>query len=142
MKYLFLLLVLVAITSQAATRAKRVSNHSTACQSITWTKPRDLPIKAFKEMLDKTPRREIVQLAWGEILNDSNKTVAAPVLQYLAGTESNDTLRGYYKAMNSMITRGLTPEEAILAWPKRVPARKPIYNLKQLCELYRKSGGL
>ena len=103
--------------------------------------PRDLPINAFKEILDATPRQDVIEMAWGEILNDSNKTVAAPLLQYLAGTEPQNLLRGYYKAMNSMITNGLTPEEAIQAWPKRVIARKPIYTLEQMCDLYKKSGG-
>ena len=114
---------------------------TTECKSSQWTKPRDLPIKGFKEILDATVRQEVIAMAWGEILNDSNKTVAAPLLQYLAGTEPNATLRGYYKAMNSMITNGMTPEESIQAWPKRVMARKPIYNLQQMCDLYRKSGG-
>lgn len=139
MKYLITIFIFVASQSYAAAPSSKISNGAPQCKTVAWKKPRDLPLKAFKEILDASPRADVIQMAWGEILNDSNKTVAAPLLNYLAGTENDSIRRGYYKAMNSMITGGLTPEEAVQAWPKRVMSKKSIYTLPQLCDLLQKS---
>lgn len=121
--------------------APAISYSETACKTTKWATSRNLPITQIKQKLDTVPRSTIVQMAWWEIVNQSTASMAGPILQYLAGTEQDSLLRGYYKSMHAMITPGLTPEDAIQTWPRRPASRKSIYTLMQLCELYKKSNG-
>ena len=109
------------------------------CTTTEWAANRNLPLKVFKSTLDKTPRNQIIQMAWGEILRQKPDSVAFPLLQYLANTETNKDLRGYYLTMGMMLNPGVDLSDTVKTWPKRPAHHDSLYSLQELCDLHQKS---
>jgi hypothetical protein len=111
------------------------------CRALTWPVSRDSSLSEMKEDLAKIDRFELVQLAWGELTTEQKKPMFAPILMYLAGTENDADLRGYYKAMGYFALGKTELPEALKEWPKRAPYDGKGFPLSDLCKMYRESGG-
>lgn len=113
----------------------------TWCQGKVWPISRDLSIQELTPQLERMDRWEIVEFAWGELTTAQPKPMFAPLLQYLAGTENNADLRGYYKAMGYFTLGKQELPAAIAKWPKRQPYNGQGFTQEELCDLYVKAGG-
>lgn len=106
------------------------------CQPKRWLFQRDLSIAQIKSILDKTARQDIVRMAWGELrMTEVRNSMAAPLLQYLLGTENRSEVRGYFKFVSQKAFDG-SLEDAISIWPKRTKINGPQMEVKDLCKLY------
>ena len=95
----------------------------------------------MKKTLDHMKRNDVIQLAWGEMIVSSKKSMAVLLLHYLSGTEQTEKLRGYYKTMGYLMNNKTELKASIKKCPKRPRVQKSPYRLKNLCRLFRKSGG-
>jgi hypothetical protein len=110
------------------------------CRSRRWTGRATASLGEIKRTLDHLPRADIVQIAWGEMLRaDPKRSMAMPLLQYLAGTEPRPALRGYYRVLGMGVTNGRMPAEALRTWPVRGPSTRSKLGLAELCRLHRRA---
>lgn len=134
------LVILNLVFALLATLSEAAPN--SLCRTKTWTKSPNASLRTIKIALDKMPRADVVQLALGEMLKkDQSKSIALPTLKYLSGTENKKELRGYYKAMAMVMTKGKLLAQAIERWPTRAPASRSRYTLDQLCQMYQQAKG-
>jgi hypothetical protein len=134
-KCLFLIGCLIGLQANAGTPD---------CKPDEWKSNPNLPLKNIVHILEHTSRPQIIQLAWGEMLRaDQTRSLALPVLQYLASTEQEKPLRGYYKVLELSITSGLEPRSLLKTWPVRyAQQQKTTLTLPQLCDLYAQTAGV
>lgn len=111
------------------------------CEALTWPASRDASISELAADFEGVERFELTQYAWGELTQAHAKPMFAPILQYLAATENNDELRGYYKAMGYFALGRKELPAALKKWPERPAFNGRGFSLEKLCEMYRKSGG-
>jgi hypothetical protein len=111
------------------------------CSGPTWPTSRDTSIAELAADFENADRFELTQYAWGELTSAQAKPMFAPILQYLAATESNDELRGYFKAMGYFALGRKELPEGLKKWPDRAAHNGRGFSLEELCQMYRKSGG-
>lgn len=111
------------------------------CAGPLWPAARDTSISTLTAEFAGADRFELTQYAWGELTHEQAKPMFAPILQYLAATETNDELRGYYKAMGYFALGRKDLPESLKKWPERAAHNGQGFTLEELCQMYFKSGG-
>lgn len=111
------------------------------CAASTWPASREASMPELAADFQGADRFELTQFAWGELTHANAKPMFAPILQYLAATENNEELRGYYKAMGYYALGRKELPEALKKWPERAAYDGKGFTLEELCQMYRKSGG-
>jgi len=111
------------------------------CVGPEWPVSRESSISELAADFEGIDRFELTQYAWGELTTAQAKPMFAPILQYLAATENNDELRGYYKAMGYFALGRKELPESLKTWPARAAFNGKGFSLEELCQMYRKSGG-
>jgi len=140
--FMSLLLVLSfnAWAAQRPTPPKRgAMTKDVPCKSKEWPYARVANVKVMSVQFQHVPHRDLVQMAWGEILRNKEDSQALPILYFLAGNEKSTTLRGYYKTMARMIYREGDPEKALDKWPMKPKRVASPMNLKELCTYYNRA---
>lgn len=133
----FIILCLISIFPLAARAAPPAW-----CVGLEWPVSRDSSISDLAGDFENTDRFELNQYAWGELTSAQAKPMFAPILQYLAATENDDELRGYYKAMGYFALGRKELPESLEKWPERAAYNGQGFSLAELCQMYRKSGGV
>jgi hypothetical protein len=111
------------------------------CVGNPWPLSRDLPIANVVTQLEGfqgSRRIAILQWGWGEIVQGHPKHMIAPIFKYLAGTETNSDLRGYYELMGYLAMNGVDVNTAMKYWPKRQTLNPTRLSLKAMCDDYQK----
>ena len=75
-------------------------------------------LSEIKVELDSKPRLQIIQGMWFEILSKKPASQVIPIIQYLAYTEQESSLSGYYQALAVAIGVPDSIEEETERWPE------------------------
>jgi len=129
-------------TSIPASRAPLSQNSlaKPACEAQRWAGPveRELMQIHFGE----TPRETLVQIAWGESLQDPNTSVAPLVVFYLSSTESHGPLKDYYQLLGEELgAHKFTLRGMATRYPIRKGNAKTSRSLSELCAAYDRALG-
>lgn len=124
-------------TSIPASRAPLSPNAfaKPVCQAERWAGPveRELMQIHFGE----TPREKLVQIAWGESLQDPNNSVAPLVVFYLSSTETHGPLKDYYQSLGDELgAHKFTLRGMAARYPIRKGNAKTSRSLNELCTGY------
>jgi hypothetical protein len=111
------------------------------CKTTPWTLNRDLGIGAIIGTLEQTDRLEILQMIWYEVVNHPPKTMAPPLIAYLSKTEPVNEVREFIKAHTFFAFERFTTDPLIRKWPQRPDYSEQKFELRQLCEHFRRIGG-
>lgn len=108
-----------------------------ACKQKVWPISRDLKIPEIIGELQNLPREEVRQYAFWELAHQNPKSMDIPLLKFLAGTESDNDLAGFYGGI-AVLTYGKRLEELVKGWPQR-PARVQQFSEAEICKFFRKT---
>lgn len=139
--------IVITISFFAIWGWSKTKSHS-APKPMVWCEnkllPSNLPSKKteLKVMFDQTDRKTLIQSFWGELLQEQPRKILIPVIQYLAQSEPNPSVTGYYQAMAVAAGIQRPVDIEIEAWPQHSSnPHKVKANLKELCDLYSRAGG-
>ena len=97
------------------------------CKATAFPYKRVQKKQDFKRLFDRLDREALTQYLFAEVTQPKGPGVADHLLAYLAGTEQNDDLRGFFE---------LVRWGAEVSDDKSVPKK---INLAEICEYYRKA---
>lgn len=107
-----------------------------ACKSQSWAKRTLKTFEDVQMVVLKTPRSEVVQMAWGEVVSNPPDSYAIPLLKYLASTESVPARAEYFESIGKKLTKNQSLDELVFQWPKTPALAKTDLKLKTLCKTY------
>lgn len=122
-------------TNPTKTIASDQSPRKLDCKEQRWLGSQEKELA--QEQFASTPRHDLIQASWGELLTDPNESVAPLVLYYLYATESHKPLRQYFKNLAEEIgQQRFTMRGLVARYPIRKDNQKSKRSLQELCTMY------
>lgn len=130
--------------TKPASRRVAQNPSSEFCRAKRWRDRRDLSKQQLVLKLSSMPRERIRQMAWGELLSKHPQPIFPFLFIYLAKTEPNNLLSGYYEGVLYIMNQSIPWRKVAEQWPQPVDLRQlnlKAWTLPTLCKEYQMAGG-
>ena len=131
----------IAFSAEVTAKAKPADKVSSEwCVTKKWiTKAGSL--QEMRQSFDNESRENLVQMFWGEALDNKPRPILVGLAQYLAYTEQKSAVSGYYQTIAVAAGSQIPLGDELEKWPKVSKLSKVKSKLNELCQLYLRAGG-
>lgn len=146
MKNCFIVIILVHLgfVGNAFAQSRLSPKTSFSCETKTWKGPRNLTKQQWVQRLSSMSRESVREMAWGELLSKNSKPIFPVFLIYLAKTEANDLLAGYYEGILYLMNQSIPWRKVVENWPQKIRMKslnRKYWTASKLCREYVRAGG-
>ena len=134
-------LVSTAFSAEVTTKVKTADKVSSEwCVTKRWSAKSD-SLREMRLAFDNESRENLVQMFWGEALDNKPRPILIGLAQYLAYTEQKSAVTGYYQTIAAAAGSQIPLGDELEKWPKVSKLSKVKSKLNELCQLYVRAGG-